>query len=135
MHRPYSRSGGFTLIELLIVVVIISILAAMAAGGLVVVKRAAFVTTMKADLRRLAADQVIFYNTRLENDRRLRFGNMRQLQFVPTGGVTIRIRANATGWAARAQHEAVGRRKRCTMFHGNIRTFRPRGPEDVVFCD
>ena len=135
MLRHHGSRRGFTLIEMLIVVVLVAILAGIATSRFVVAKKSAFVTVMKADLRRLSAEQVMFYNTRLEDDRRLRFGNLRQLGFEPTQGVTIRLRANQTGWAARAEHEAVGRNPRCTLFHGDIRTFAPRGDEGVIHCD
>ena len=135
MHLPNRSASGFTLIELIIVILVIAILGAIAANRFTAVKQAAFVTVMKADLRRLSAEQVMFYNTRFEDGRRLRYGRQNQLNFVPSDNVTIRLRANRTGWAARAQHTNVGRAQRCTLFHGDIRTFRPRGDEDVITCD
>ena len=59
--RP-SKSG-FTLIELLIVVVIIGILASIAIPKFSVTREKAFMAAAKADLRNLASQQEVYYNT------------------------------------------------------------------------
>jgi prepilin-type N-terminal cleavage/methylation domain-containing protein len=134
--RRLSCRGGFTLLEILIVLVIIGVLAGIGALRLGSVRRSAFRTQMEADLRRLAADQVMYFNGRLEDGRRMRYaGTLRQLGFTPTDGVSIRLRGDEQGWSAQATHESLGRRPRCAIAVGGMRAFPPATAEGIVTCE
>ena len=108
------RTRGFTLIELLIVVVIIGILATIAIPKFSATRDKAFLATMKADLKNLATQQEIYYNSAYS------FSNSpTTLGVVSSKGITLTVNeASAGGWAATAVHSGlvVGQ---CGVYHGN----------------
>ena len=122
---PRQRKG-FTLIELLIVVVIIGILAAIAIPKFAATKGAAYVSSMKADLRNLAVAQEGYA---ADNGGSYYNGAVPSVSLVynPSVGVTITLSGvTATGWGATASHPATSRT--CAFFTG---TGGPLGPATV----
>src|SRR2546423_13676622 len=77
---------GFTLVELIVVIVVIGIIAAIAIARFVSVKEAAYIASMKADLRNFA----LYEQNYLMDSQGSYFGGRRAGHgFVPTGGVTV----------------------------------------------
>jgi type IV pilus assembly protein PilA len=77
---------GFTLIELIVVIVVIGIIAAIAIAKFVSVKEAAFIASMKSDLRNFALYEQ-FYAT--DNSGDYFAGNGTAHGFTPTPDVTV----------------------------------------------
>ena len=105
---------GFTLIELLIVVVIIGILAAIAIPKFSSTRSKAYLAAMKSDLKNLATQQDIYYDTAYLYGTTLADVNHTQSQ-----GVAIVINeATGTGWAATAIHFGLPGES-CGIYHGD----------------
>ena len=77
---------GFTLIEVLVVLVVLGILSGIAIAKFVTTKEAAYLASMKADLRNLAIYQ---QNYLMESQGSYFAGNGAALGFVATPGVTL----------------------------------------------
>ncbi|HVS60967.1 MAG TPA: prepilin-type N-terminal cleavage/methylation domain-containing protein [Gemmatimonadaceae bacterium] len=77
---------GFTLIELIVVIVVIGIIAAIAIAKFVGVKEAAYVASMKSDLRNFALYEQFFA---IDNDGNYFAGNGIAQGFNPTLDVTV----------------------------------------------
>jgi prepilin-type N-terminal cleavage/methylation domain-containing protein len=100
---------GFTLIELLVVLVIIGILSAIAIAKFVSTKEAAYVASMKADLRNFA-----IYEQNYEGSYFT--GNGIAQGFNPTPGVTVAATADPgppPSWHAIATHDKTS--KTCSI--------------------
>jgi len=105
---------GFTLIELLIVVVIIGILASIAIPKFQSVRTKAYVAAMKSDLKNLATQQEVYYNTAFAFA-----STLTAAQTTSSEGVTLTINeATGTGWSATATHAALSGAQ-CGIYHGN----------------
>jgi prepilin-type N-terminal cleavage/methylation domain-containing protein len=87
-----TRRNGFTLIELLVVMVVLGILAGIAIARYLSIKEAAYVATMKADLRNFA---IYEQNYHMDSEGSYFSGNGSAEGFVPTPGVTIAATADA----------------------------------------
>jgi type IV pilus assembly protein PilA len=95
---------GFTLIELLVVIVVLGILAAIAIARFVNTKEAAYVATMKADLRNFALYE---QNYVMDSQGSYFSGNGAAQGFIPSVGVTISATTDAgppPSWHAVATH-------------------------------
>jgi prepilin-type N-terminal cleavage/methylation domain-containing protein len=99
-----ANRKGFTLIELLVVLVVLGILAGIAIAKFANTKEAAYVASMKADLRNLA---IYEQNYLIESQGSYFSGNGAAQGFVPTVGVTIAATADPgppPSWHAVASH-------------------------------
>ena len=108
---------GFTLIELLIVVVIIGILAAIAIPKFSSTREKAYFSAMKSDLKNLATQQEIYYQsaysyTTVTSD----------LSFASSQGITVASAATSSGWSASVIHAALGSTEGCVVYYGTAST-------------
>ena len=105
---------GFTLIELLVVLVVLGILSGIAIAKFVSTKEAAYVATMKADLRNFALYE---QNYLMDSQQGSYFaGNGAAQGFVPTVGVTITATVDPgppPSWQAIAIHNKTA--KTCSI--------------------
>jgi prepilin-type N-terminal cleavage/methylation domain-containing protein len=104
---------GFTLIEVLVVLVVLAILSAIAIARYVSTKDAAYVASMKADLRNFALYE---QNYLMDSQGSYFSGNGAAQGFVPTAGVTISATSDAgppPSWHAVATHDKTS--KTCSI--------------------
>jgi prepilin-type N-terminal cleavage/methylation domain-containing protein len=104
-----SIRKGFTLIEVLVVLVVLGILSGIAIAKFVNTKEAAYLSSMKADLRNLA---IYEQNYLIESQGSYFAGNGAAEGFVPTPGVTISATIDAgppPSWHAVATHDKTKR--------------------------
>src|SRR5206468_1760226 len=125
-----SRKSGFTLIELLIVVVIIGILAAIAIPKFSNTKGQAFLAAMRSDLRNLATAEESYYYSNNSYS-----GNLSQLNFQTSTGVTITVpEATSGGWSGAATHVSMGA-ETCTVYFGTATAVAPATLEGRITCN
>ena len=108
-----TTSRGFTLIEVLVVLVVLAILSAIAIARYVSTKDAAYVASMKADLRNFALYE---QNYLMDSQGSYFSGNGAGQGFVPTVGVTISATSDAgppPSWHAVATHDKTS--KTCSI--------------------
>ena len=104
---------GFTLIELIVVIVVIGIIAAIAIDKFVGVKEAAYVASMKSDLRNFALYEQFHA---IDNDGNYFAGNGIAQGFKPTVDVTVTATTDPgppPNWQAIAIHAKTP--KTCTI--------------------
>lgn len=104
---------GFTLIEVLVVLVVLGILSGIAIAKFLTTKEAAYVASMKADLRNLA---IYEQNYLIESQGSYFAGNGAAQGFVPTAGVTISATIDPgppPSWHAIATHDKTA--KTCSI--------------------
>lgn len=109
--RGYRKA--FTLIEVLVVLVVIGILAGIAIARFIDTKEAAYVASMKADLRNLA---IYEQNYLIESQGSYFAGNGTAQGFAATPGVTIAATADPgppPSWNAIATHDKTA--KTCSI--------------------
>ena len=109
--RSYRKA--FTLIEVLVVLVVIGILAGIAIARFIDTKEAAYVASMKADLRNLA---IYEQNYLIESQGSYFAGNGTAQGFLATPGVTIAATADPgppPSWNAIATHDKTA--KTCSI--------------------
>jgi len=132
---PGSRESGFTLVEMMIVLTLISILALIATVSLGGSSDRAYIVTMESDLRNIATAQVAYIEqTFAETGKASYATQVSQLNVNLSNGVTVRLRANGTGWSARATHSRVKGRQ-CSVFKGTVKPFPPATEEGTIACD
>lgn len=105
--------AGFTLIELIVVVLVLAILSGIAIARYLSIKDAAYVASMKADLRNFALYE---QNYHMDNGGAYFSGNGSAQGFVGTTGVTISATADAgppPSWQAVATHNKTA--KTCSI--------------------
>ena len=109
--RQFTK--GFTLIEVLVVMVVLGILSGIAIARYVETKDAAYLASMKADLRNFALYEQNFL---MDSQGSYFSGNGSAQGFVPTPGVTIAATADAgppPTWHAVATHNKTS--KTCSI--------------------
>ncbi len=109
--RQFTK--GFTLIEVLVVMVVLGILSGIAIARYIETKDAAYVASMKADLRNFALYEQNFL---MDSQGSYFSGNGSAQGFVPTPGVTIAATADAgppPTWHAVATHNKTS--KTCSI--------------------
>jgi len=108
-----ANRTAFTLIEVLVVLVVLGILAGIAIARYLDTKEAAYVASMKADLRNLA---VYEQNYLMDSQGSYFAGNGSAQGFVATVGVTIAATADPgppPSWHATATHDKTS--KTCSI--------------------
>lgn len=108
-----TTSRGFTLIEVLVVLVVLAILSAIAIARYVSTKDAAYVASMKADLRNFA---IYEQNYLMDSQGSYFSGNGAGQGFVPTVGVTVTATSDPgppPSWHAVATHDKTS--KTCSI--------------------
>jgi prepilin-type N-terminal cleavage/methylation domain-containing protein len=109
--RGYRKA--FTLIEVLVVLVVLGILSGIAIARFIDTKEAAYLASMKADLRNLA---IYEQNYLIESQGSYFAGNGSAQGFLATPGVTIAATADAgppPSWNAIATHDKTA--KTCSI--------------------
>ncbi len=109
--RGYRK--GFTLIELLVVLVVLGILSGIAIARFVSTKEAAYVASMKADLRNFALYE---QNYLMDSQGSYFAGNGAAQGFEPTVGVTVTADVDPgppPSWHAIATHDKTN--KTCSI--------------------
>jgi len=104
---------GFTLIALLVVLVVLGILSGIAIARFLNTKEAAYIASMKADLRNFALYE---QNYIMDSQGSYFSGNGASQGFVPTVGVTISATADPgppPSWYAVATHDKTS--KTCSI--------------------
>ena len=104
---------GFTLIEVLVVLVVLGILSGIAIAKFINTKEAAYIASMKADLRNLA---IYEQNYLIESQGSYFAGNGAAQGFVATPGVTISATIDPgppPSWHAIATHDKTA--KTCSI--------------------
>ena len=100
-----SSRQGFTLIELIVVVLVLGILSGIAIARFVNTKEAAYIASMKADLRNFA---IYEQNYLIDSKGSYFSGNGAAQGFTPTVGVTVTATADPgppPSWSATATHD------------------------------
>ena len=100
-----AHRKGFTLIELLVVLVVLGILSGLAIARFVSIKEAAYMASMKADLRNFALYE---QNYQMDSQGSYFAGSGAAQGFVPTVGVTVTATADPgppPSWHAIATHD------------------------------
>src|SRR6476620_9246255 len=100
---------GFTLIELIVVIVVVGILAGIAIAHFVSIKEAAYLASMKADLRNFALYE---QNYLIDSKGSYFSGDGTAQGFAPTVGVTVTATAIAgppPTWSAQATHDKTSK--------------------------
>jgi prepilin-type N-terminal cleavage/methylation domain-containing protein len=108
-----AHRKGFTLIELLVVLVVLGILSGIAIARFVSTKEAAYLATMKADLRNFALYE---QNYLIDSQGSYFAGNGAAQGFAPTVGVTVTATADPgppPSWHAIATHDKTS--KTCSI--------------------
>lgn len=111
-EQGFERKG-FTLVEVLVVMVVIGILSGIAIARYLETKEAAYVASMKADLRNFALYE---QNYLMDSQGSYFSGNGSAQGFVATPGVTIAATADAgppPSWHAVATHDKTS--KTCSI--------------------
>ena len=108
-----ANRKGFTLIELLVVLVVLGILSGIAIARFVTTKEAAYMASMKADLRNFALYE---QNYLIDSQGSYFAGNGAAQGFSPTVGVTVTATADPgppPSWHAIATHDKTS--KTCSI--------------------
>ena len=143
-RRRAARTRGFTMIEMIVVLVVIGILATIVAFRANSARSAAYMAVMVADLKALSQAQEVYYASTggyFVDDPNKKKGprytrNKRRLGFTPSPDVIVRIRGNANGWTARAEHKRRRPEKYfCAIYVGDIKAFAPADEEGVITCE
>ncbi len=120
---------------MLVVLGLISVLATVATVTLGNSTERAYVTTMQSDLRMVAtAQEAYIERTFAETGRASYARRIQDLDVNLSNGVQVRLRGNATGWAARATHSRIPS-VWCAMYRGNVKAFPPATEEGSIECD
>jgi len=127
MHLRNVR--GFTLVELLMVTIIIGILSSMVTHQFNV-RKAAYLVTMKSDLRNMVVLQEGYFETHKKYA-----SGLQQLGWEPTVLVQEIVVGQHGGWTARARHRALTGYQ-CAIFMGDVNpVFSPATQEGVPACE
>lgn len=103
------RQKGFTLIELIVVVVVLGILSGIAIARFIATKEAAYIASMKADLRNFALYE---QNYLMDSPGSYFSGDGSAQGFKATPGVTVTATALAgppPTWMAQATHDKTNK--------------------------
>jgi prepilin-type N-terminal cleavage/methylation domain-containing protein len=121
--------NGFTLIELLIVVVIIGILAAIASPKFGSVRDRAFMSAARADLRNLASQEEVYYNSNYTYS-----SDLTAIGFTNSEGITVTVaEASNTGWSASAVPLGLPG-DACAIYHGDASPLTPATVVSSIQC-
>ena len=129
LRRALRSVQGFTLIELMVTVVILGILAGLSMS-VVDAKDAAYLATVKSDMRNLIGAQEGYFADNGE------YAMMGQLPFDPSPDVqVVNVAAKKHSWSAWAKHKKRTD-VRCAIFIGNANPiFSPAVEEGVMACE
>ncbi len=92
-----------------------------------------YFAAMRSDLKNLASQQEIYFS-----DFRTYTNDAEALSFIASDGVRLTVVATPDGWAAEAEHEALGTREGCALYHGAAPVYESglvaRGRPGEVTC-
>jgi prepilin-type N-terminal cleavage/methylation domain-containing protein len=119
---------GVTLVELLVTMALMGLLAAIVTKA-VTRKTAAAQAVLKSDLRNMAVAQEAYFSDHLAYAE-----TIDNLGFQGSQNVNFRLRADATGWAARSSHE-LNPEYRCALYIGrSVEPYSPSVEEGKINC-
>ena len=126
---------GFTIIELIVVIVIIGILGAAGSVGIGRTRAQAYLAVMKADLRSISIAQEAYFQVQSADGNVDSYANvMSDLDIVTSDGISVEVRGDVDGWAARTTHPGAPSR-RCALFQGSATPYAPATSEGLLTCD
>jgi prepilin-type N-terminal cleavage/methylation domain-containing protein len=119
---------GVTLVELLITMALMGLLAAIVTKS-VTRKSAAAQAVLKSDLRNMAAAQEAYFS-----DHFSYAPSLDELDFQGSKSVSFEMGGDATGWAARSNHE-LNPDYSCALYMGeSVEPFSPATEEGKIRC-
>ena len=134
-RRFRVNERGFTLIELIVVIVIIGILGAAGTIGIGRTRTQAYLAVMKADLRSISIAQEAYFQVQSADGNVDSYANtMADLDVVMSDGITVELRGDVDGWAARTTHPGASSR-RCALYRGSATPYAPATSEGLLTCD
>jgi prepilin-type N-terminal cleavage/methylation domain-containing protein len=133
---------GFTLVEVLIAIAVVSILTAIASATLRNAKDAAYVAVLQSELEQIAVAQEVYfagkdgYFGKSGGEESSYTKKISELDYTPSPDVRIRMRADKSGWAARAEHlKRSPDNFYCAIFVGDAKPYDPSTVEGVIECE
>ena len=115
------------MVEMLIVLMLTAILAAISTK-LVTSKGTAAIAVLKSDLRNIATAQEAYFSDHGT------YATLSELDYNISSQVNVSIRATATGWAGRVEHQ-LRSEYRCALFLGTITPYTPATEEGLLACE
>jgi Tfp pilus assembly protein PilE len=129
---------GITIIELITVFLLLGVLSAIATKSMLTQKDRAMAAVVESDLRNLAVAQENHFAMRSNyygQGGGASFVSSPAFDFNPSPGVSVEIRVEGAGWAARAVHEKlVDSEHACAIYVGLVEPYPPAVREGVVSC-
>ena len=134
-NLSHACERGFTIIELIVVVVIIGILSSAGMIGISRTRSQAFRAVMKSDLRSISIAQEAYFQVQSADGKIDTYaGSLADLPITISQGITVELRGDVDGWAARTTHPGAAGHP-CAMFQGSAVPYPPAISAGLLTCD